>query len=135
MEFTLENHTHYAIQAYTDEAITVAINEEFTQAASTLMVKNINQPFILSIDTLMEDWQPAEIPIASPIDFQALLDYAPEVVILGTGQRVTFPPADALQAFYQRNIGVEIMDTGAACRTFNVLASENRKVIAGFMQI
>lgn len=134
MEFTLENQTHYAIQAYTDEAITVAVHEEFAQAASTVLVKAIASPFILSIDSLIESWEPALISESSSADFQSLLDYCPEVVILGTGKSVVFPPSGALQAFYTRNIGVEIMDTGAACRTFNVLASENRKVIAGFMQ-
>ena len=57
-----------------------------------------------------------------------MLELNPELVLLGTGRRQTFPPAFFGAEFLQRGIGFEVMDTGAACRTFNLLVSERRQV-------
>jgi uncharacterized protein len=56
-----------------------------------------------------------------------------ELVLLGSGQRLRFPPAGHLQALIRRGIGLETMDTAAACRTYNILASEGRKVLAALL--
>jgi len=53
----------------------------------------------------------------------------PELVLLGTGRRQIFPPAFFAAAFLEAGIGFEVMNTGAACRTFNVLVSEQRRVV------
>jgi uncharacterized protein len=58
-----------------------------------------------------------------------ILAFAPEVVLLGTGRRQIFPPAFFGAEFLKAGIGFEVMDTGAACRTFNVLAGERRQVV------
>jgi uncharacterized protein len=55
---------------------------------------------------------------------------APELVLVGTGVRQVFPPAEFGAQFLRAGIGFEVMDTGAACRTFNVLATEQRRVVA-----
>ena len=59
-----------------------------------------------------------------------LLAFEPELVLLGTGPRQVFPDAAFGARFLQAGIGFEVMDTGAACRTFNVLVSEQRRVVA-----
>ena len=59
-----------------------------------------------------------------------LIDEKPDVILLGTGERQRFPPHDLGMALLNRRIGLEVMDTGAACRTYNVLASEGRAVAA-----
>jgi uncharacterized protein len=59
-----------------------------------------------------------------------LLGLKPEVVLLGTGERQTFPIASFGARFLQAGVGFEVMDTGAACRTFNVLVGELRQVAA-----
>ena len=59
-----------------------------------------------------------------------ILEFEPEVVLLGTGRRQAFPAAEFGARFLQSGIGFEVMDTGAACRTFNVLVSERRRVVA-----
>ena len=64
---------------------------------------------------------------------QPVLALAPEVVIIGSGARLRFPPAAVLRVLFERRIGVETMDTAAACRTYNVLASEGRSVVAALM--
>jgi uncharacterized protein len=57
----------------------------------------------------------------------------PELILLGTGQRQIFPPASFRAPFLSAGIGFEVMDTGAACRTFNVLVAEQRRVVALLM--
>ncbi|HLZ99526.1 MAG TPA: MTH938/NDUFAF3 family protein [Steroidobacteraceae bacterium] len=59
-----------------------------------------------------------------------LLDMRPEVVLIGTGRQQVFPVPSFSVQFLKAGIGFEAMDTGAACRTFNVLVSEQRQVVA-----
>jgi uncharacterized protein len=59
-----------------------------------------------------------------------ILELEPEVVLLGTGPRQSFPAAEFGAQFLRAGVGYEVMDTGAACRTFNVLVSEQRRVVA-----
>ncbi len=59
-----------------------------------------------------------------------ILAWQPELVLVGTGARQTFPAADITARFMSAGVGVEVMDTGAACRTLNVLVSEQRRAAA-----
>jgi len=68
-----------------------------------------------------------ELTAADTADIVAL---APELVLVGTGARQVFPPAEFGAQFLRAGIGFEVMDTGAACRTFNVLVTEQRRVVA-----
>lgn len=136
MKFILENQPHYAIQGYEEGEITIAVVQQNEAAPASTAIKRLSRSFILGAEILNEDWRhPDDVKACQTEDFQPLLDLEPEVVLISTGNSIVFPPANALQAFYARNIGVEVMTTGAACRTFNVLASEYRKVIAGFMLV
>ncbi|MBA4267608.1 MAG: hypothetical protein C0453_21240 [Comamonadaceae bacterium] len=63
----------------------------------------------------------------------ALTDMPPELVIFGSGKRLRFVRPALLQSLITRGIGVETMDTRAACRTFNILAGEGRRVIAALL--
>jgi uncharacterized protein len=67
-------------------------------------------------------------------DFAALLDLAPEVVILGTGRRQRFPHPRLTRPLHDARIGIEVMDTPAACRTYNILMAEGRRVVAAVLQ-
>ena len=65
--------------------------------------------------------------------FDAVLAWKPEVVIFGSGARMRFAPPALLRPLIERRIGVECMDTAAACRTYNVLVSERRSVLAALI--
>ena len=65
--------------------------------------------------------------------FEQLLPLAPELVIFGSGQRLRFAAPALMRSLIERRIGVETMDTAAACRTYNVLASEGRAVVAALL--
>ncbi|HEY2635613.1 MAG TPA: MTH938/NDUFAF3 family protein [Steroidobacteraceae bacterium] len=74
-----------------------------------------------------------ELEDLSRIDPSSILALEPELVLLGTGPRQIFPAASFRAQFLSAGIGVEVMDTGAACRTFNVLVAEQRRVVALLM--
>jgi uncharacterized protein len=67
--------------------------------------------------------------------FEALLAHAPDVVLLGTGERQRFPHPRLTAPLVQVRIGVEVMDTRAACRTYNILMSEGRRVLAALLPL
>ena len=66
-------------------------------------------------------------------DFERLASFDPELVIFGSGARMRFAPAALLRPLVERRIGIESMDTAAACRTYNVLVSERRSVLAALL--
>ena len=68
-----------------------------------------------------------------PSHFEKLIDLGAELVIFGSGSSIRFPHPQWLQRLYEKRIGVETMDTHAACRTYNFLAGEGRKVVAALL--
>lgn len=88
---------------------------------------------LISAAEIVADWRPQSIAELQMSDLDAVLALNPEIVILGAGARQRFPKAEWTAALLSRGIGCEVMDTGAACRTYNVLVSEDRKVVAALM--
>ncbi len=88
---------------------------------------------LLSATDLVVDWPPSSVAQLTPNHFLPAFAWQPEIILLGTGTRQQFPPQEIHAAILLRGIGFEVMDTGAACRTFNVLVGENRRVAAGFI--
>jgi uncharacterized protein len=78
-------------------------------------------------------WGVDTVAALQPAHFERLVALAPEVVIFGSGSRLRFVPPALHRALFEARIGVETMDTAAACRTYNVLASERRKVVAALI--
>jgi uncharacterized protein len=79
-------------------------------------------------------WLVASFDALRAEDFAALLSLGPEVVILGTGRRQRFPHPRLTRPLHEARIGVEVMDTPAACRTYNILMAEGRRVVAAVLQ-
>jgi uncharacterized protein len=90
-------------------------------------------PIIISATRIVEDWTASEAIDFAECDLEKILELDPEIVLLGTGARQVFLPPERMMYFYSRNVGVEVMNTEAACRTFNVLVSESRKVVAALL--
>lgn len=78
-------------------------------------------------------WGTAGFDALSAADFDGLVEYGPELVIFGSGVRIRFAPPMLLRKLMAHRIGIETMDTRAACRTYNVLAGESRKVVAALL--
>lgn len=81
----------------------------------------------------VQAWRPERIDALEPADVELLVALAPELVIFGTGARLRFPATALLRALIERRIGFESMDTAAACRTYNVLVTERRSVVAALV--
>ena len=88
---------------------------------------------VLTRERVLTDRLPDGFEGLQASHFEALMQLQPEVVILGTGKRLRFPRAELTRALVQAQIGFEVMDTGAACRTYNILASEGRRVVAALL--
>ena len=91
------------------------------------------QNLIVTPDAVATGWAPSGFAALAGDDFAALLQYRPELVLLGTGATQRFPHPRLLQALTDARVGVEAMDTRAACRTFNILVAEDRRVVAALM--
>jgi len=79
------------------------------------------------------DWEVARVEQLSRMVFESLAKLPIDVLVLGTGSALRFPAPVDLQVMAQAGIGVEVMDTPAACRTYNVLLSEDRRVGAALL--
>ena len=90
-------------------------------------------PLIISAEKILSPWRPVDPRDISLADLEPALAMDPEILILGTGLRQRFLDPKIMQAVLQKGVGLEVMDTGAACRTFNVLLSEYRHVVGAFL--
>lgn len=117
MQLTLDTgNGAYQIRSY--ETGKVIINAEI-----------ITHNVIVSAEKLLP-WQPQAITELTLVHLQPIFELTPEIVLVGTGIQQQFITMELLSAFYSKKIGVEVMNTGAACRTYNVLMAESRKVVA-----
>lgn len=88
---------------------------------------------LITKDRIVGDWRPRTAAELTLDDLQPVIEMKPEVVVIGSGPRQEFPAPEVLGAVLSRGIGCEVMDTGAACRTYNILASEGRTVVAALL--
>jgi len=95
--------------------------------------RTLERSFIIAPNTLIEDWPVPDAHRMVAAHLDPVLALTPELVVLGTGATQVFPPAEVMAACLTRGIGIEVMDNAAAARTFNVLAGEGRRIVAGFV--
>jgi uncharacterized protein len=93
--------------------------------------QHLTSSCIVSADSLITDWEPRNFAELQPAHLDRILALQPEVVLLGTGPTQRFPPAAIRAALTARGVGLEVMNLGAACRTFNILVQEERRIAAG----
>ena len=95
----------------------------------------IARSLVVTPKRLLENWAPDDFSKISPACYRLLDELEIEVALLGTGASQQFPPDDLVAKFASRGIGLEIMDTAAACRTYNILMAEGRTVAAMLLPI
>ena len=84
----------------------------------------------LTKERIIENWPPCPIDDLDEQSIQAILETEPELLLLGTGWRARIPPRELVFAMARIGIGIEFMDTPAACRTYNILVGEGREAAA-----
>jgi len=92
--------------------------------------QRVQRSCLVTAERLITDWPPATFDALAPAHLEAIFALIPELVLLGTGPTQRFAPAEVRSEIARRRIGLEVMQLGAACRTFNVLVQEERKVLA-----
>jgi uncharacterized protein len=88
---------------------------------------------IILPDRVIEDWQAITFEQLTAEHFEFMLPLQPEIVLFGTGATLRFPHPSLTKALIASKIGVEVMDTSAACRTYNILTAEGRRVAAALL--
>jgi uncharacterized protein len=88
---------------------------------------------IVMPDRLIEDWPVMSVSQLETQHFENLVPYKPEIIILGTGIAHKFPNQSLLSQLTKMGIGIEVMDTKACCRTYNILVEEGRHVAAALL--
>ena len=118
MKFTLEASSRVnLIRAYSPTE--VRVGEQSLRASC-----------IVTADTVISEWEPGSYAELTPSHLEAVLALKPELVLLGTGAMQRFPPSQIRAAFIAHGVALEVMDLGAACRTYNILVQEDRRVAA-----
>jgi uncharacterized protein len=84
-------------------------------------------------DQLVTDWEASTFKALTAEHLAALLPLDAEIILLGTGTRIQFPRAEIMAPLIRAKVGYEVMDVQAACRTYNILVSEERKVAAALL--
>ncbi|MGH8295400.1 MAG: Mth938-like domain-containing protein [Steroidobacteraceae bacterium] len=118
MKFTLESSSR------------VNLVRAYSRAELLIGETRVQSSCIVCADRLITDWPPARLEALSPEHLEAIFALEPEVALLGTGERQRFPPPGIRAAFTARGVGLEVMDLGAACRTYNILVQEERHAVA-----
>lgn len=88
---------------------------------------------VVSGERIVTDWPVASVGELSGDHVAVILELGPEIVLIGTGARLEFPDPALLAPLQRAGVGVEVMDTQAACRTYNLLLAEGRGVIAALI--
>lgn len=115
-----ENPAAYQIRAYQPGQL--QINEKIFQRS-----------VIVTPDQLIEHWPVSTITQLTPASLTIISDLKPDILLIGTGSKLTLIPIEIYGALLNQHIGVEVMDTAAACRTYNALSAEARNVAAALI--
>jgi len=121
MKFALADPADgYLIHAYDEQRIQIG-------------EQSFSCSLILMRDRIIGDWRPADFDQLQTEDMQMLRELDPDLVLLGTGKRQRFPSPALYRTLIEAGIGLEAMTTPAACRTYNILATEGRRVAAALL--
>lgn len=91
------------------------------------------QNLVVFPDRILENWCTGNVGRFALHDFEELLTYQPEIILLGTGETLRFPDHQLMKSVLNLGIGLEVMDTFSACRTYNILSAEGRRVAAALL--
>jgi uncharacterized protein len=115
-----ENQSAYQIRAF--KPGTIQIND-----------KILDRSVIITPSQLIENWQPQNVQELTAESLAPVASLKPDILLIGTGSTMVLIAVEIYGALINQGIGVEIMDTSAACRTFNALSAENRNVAAALL--
>ena len=95
--------------------------------------KSFKQSLIITRTKLNENWELSTVELLQADHINQILAFNPELIIIGTGDKLIFPAVEVYSGIIEHGIGVDFMDTRDACRTYNILMSEGRHIVAGLI--
>jgi len=130
MQFSQEfNRASYTIRSYSGDKISISAPFDRTLEPPEIPAEEVlTESFIMTPSRLIRNWPPQSVTEICAEHLETVAGLKPEVFILGTGLNLEFPDTQLTYALMDQGIGVEVMDTAAACRTYNVLMHEGRNV-------
>lgn len=140
MKIHLDTTSGYAIHSYEEGKITIRVpfdrqpktpREEAPPAEASR--ETLTRSLIVMPDLLITDWPPGNLGQLTKDHLEQIAALEPELVLLGTGRKLCFPKPALVAPLLERRIGVEYMDSAAACRTYNLLAADERRVAAAIL--
>ncbi|MDZ4262895.1 MAG: Mth938-like domain-containing protein [Pseudomonadota bacterium] len=139
-EFDIHIHR---IKSYGEGEVTITLPFEVgvietatgDESPKSVQTERLSHSAIILPNLLIRDWSPKTVAELSQADIQQLAALTPELVIIGTGKRLQWPDRAVMTPLMEAGIGYEIMDTAAACRTYNILSYEGRAVAVALMMI
>jgi uncharacterized protein len=120
MKFTADTASGNVIRSYSPGEISLR---------DTVFTSHV----IISQEQIISDWNPPAVDQLSIADFAPALELKPDIILFGTGLQQRFPDISLLTEIMRSGVAIEVMDTTAACRTFNVLIGEYRPVVAALL--
>ena len=144
MKFSLDEHTDvYTVSAYGSGYVEFRIPISSEKEPERLQGEGLKEDRgkqricrnVVVSPARLQEWSPASFFELEKAHFQAFLEMEPEVVVVGTGEQSHFLSPRLIEPLLRRQIGVEFMDTAAACRTYNILVGEGRRVVAALFII
>src|SRR5512143_1524183 len=117
------------LERHTGQNTVTAYGEGFVE----INKQRFDVSLVLLPDRVAADWGRGGFGALREEDFSRLLDFSPELVLLGTGARQRFPHPSLLRPLIEAHVGFEVMDLQAACRTYNILMAEGRRVAAALL--
>lgn len=141
MQFSLDTASDcYTIRAYTPQQIIVAPPKDIMDSMPLvadprfgerpLPLEILESTFVIMPRLIIKNWPPHDYTALTAETLAELTQYQPEIVLLGSGPRLRWPAKGVREPLMAQGIGVEVMDSSAACRTYNILTAELRQVAA-----
>ena len=130
MQFSQElNRASYTIRSYSAGKISITVPAtQLAESQDQPAIEELTASFIMTPERLIRNWPPGSADQINADHLDAIAELQPEVILIGTGDTLVFPDTQLTIKLMEQGIGVEVMDTPAACRTYNVLMNEMRKV-------
>ncbi len=140
MQFSRETDPFaHSIRAYGPGEVTVILPHEPSDGGPDKAPPNrqetLRRSIIITPRSLVRDWPPQRFEDIEEHHFDAIIELQPEIVLFGSGDTLRWPDRRLTAPLLSRRIGVEVMDTAAACRTYNILMADERNVAAALLMI
>lgn len=121
------------MKLHADQPEAANVIHAVTRESVSINGKAFTTSVLVPSDAPLAPWAAASVADLTAAHFEQIVAYQPELVVFGSGPSMKFAHPSLMRSLMQARIGVETMDTMAACRTYNILVSEGRRVLAALI--